>query len=122
LPDAVVTRSPAGLPTADALSALLGNMGFPCIVKPAHLGSSIGVGKAGDVEEVRALLPAIFRLDRQAVIEPFVPNLAEYNVAAARVGGVVRTSATTDTSACTAWRSSAESAVASWTRPKETSS
>src|SRR6266403_5127015 len=52
LPDAVVTRSPAGLPSADALSALLGNMGFPCIVKPAHLGSSIGVGKAGDVEEV----------------------------------------------------------------------
>src|SRR3989442_1092343 len=77
----------------DALSALLGNMGFPCIVKPAHLGSSIGVGKADDVEEVRALLPAIFRLDRQAVIEPFVPNLAEYNVAVARIGGVVRTSA-----------------------------
>ncbi len=93
LPDAVVTRGPAGLPSADALTALLGNMGFPCIVKPAHLGSSIGVGKAEDVEEVRALLPAIFRLDRQAVIEPFVPNLAEYNVAVARVGGVVRTSA-----------------------------
>jgi len=93
LPDAVVTRGPTGLPTADSLTALLGNMGFPCIVKPAHLGSSIGVGKAGDVEELRALLPAIFRLDRQAVIEPFVPNLAEYNVAVARVGGVVRTSA-----------------------------
>ncbi len=93
LPDTVVTRGPVGLPTADALTALLGNMGFPCIVKPAHLGSSIGVGKAGDVEELRALLPAIFRLDRQAVIEPFVPNLAEYNVAVARVGGVARTSA-----------------------------
>jgi len=93
LADAVVTRGPTGLPSADALSALLGNMGFPCIVKPAHLGSSIGVGKAGDVEEVRALLPAIFRLDRQAVIEPFVPNLAEYNVAVARIGGAVRTSA-----------------------------
>jgi D-alanine-D-alanine ligase len=93
LADAVVTRGPGGLPSADALSALLGNMGFPCIVKPAHLGSSIGVGKADDVEEVRALLPAIFRLDRQAVIEPFVPNLAEYNVAVARIGGAVRTSA-----------------------------
>src|SRR5579862_4225733 len=79
LPDAVVTRSSSGLPSADALGALLGNRGFPCIVKPAHLGSSIGVGKAEDVEEVRALLPAIFRFDRQAVIEPFVPNLVEYN-------------------------------------------
>src|SRR5437763_5272773 len=93
LPDAVITRGPAGLPSAETLTALLGNMGFPCIVKPAHLGSSIGVGKAGDVEEVRALLPAIFRLDRQAVVEPFVPNLAEYNLSVARVGGAVRISA-----------------------------
>ena len=42
-------------------------MGFPCCVKPVHLGSSIGVGKADDVEEVRALLAAIFRLDTEAV-------------------------------------------------------
>ena len=39
------------------------NIGFPCIVKPVHLGSSIGVGKADTVEDVRALLPTIFRLD-----------------------------------------------------------
>jgi D-alanine-D-alanine ligase len=38
-------------------------------------------------------LPAIFRLDRQAVIEPFVPHLAEYNLAVARIGGTLRTSA-----------------------------
>ena len=93
LPDAVVTRGAAGLPSADALSALLGNMGFPCIVKPAHLGSSIGVGKADSLEEVRALLPMIFRLDSQALIEPFVANLVEYNLAVMRVGGTVRTSA-----------------------------
>jgi D-alanine-D-alanine ligase len=93
LPDAVVTRGATGLPSAAALKALIGNIGFPCIVKPAHLGSSIGVGKADDVEEVRALLPGIFRLDRQAVIEPFVPNLAEYNLAVARIGGALRTSA-----------------------------
>ncbi|HEV2334727.1 MAG TPA: hypothetical protein VGS13_04465 [Stellaceae bacterium] len=93
LPYVVITRGASGLPSADALGALIGNMGFPCIVKPAHLGSSIGVGKAEDVEEVRALLPAIFRLDRQAIIEPFVPNLVEYNLAVMRVGGTVRTSA-----------------------------
>jgi D-alanine-D-alanine ligase len=93
LPYAVVTRGAAGLPSAEALTALLGNIGFPCIVKPAHLGSSIGVGKAETIEEVRALLPAIFRLDRQAIVEPFVPNLVEYNLAVARLGGAVRTSA-----------------------------
>lgn len=93
LPETVVTRSPGGLPPADALRQALGNIGFPCIVKPAHLGSSIGVGKAENIDEVRALLPTIFRLDRQAVIEPFVPNLAEYNLSVMRVAGTVRTSA-----------------------------
>jgi D-alanine-D-alanine ligase len=93
LPYAVITRSQTGLPSAGAISAAMGNMGFPCIVKPAHLGSSIGVGKAEDMEELRALLPAIFRLDRQAIVEPFVPNLAEYNLSVARIGDTIRTSA-----------------------------
>jgi D-alanine-D-alanine ligase len=93
LPDAVVSRSLGGLPSADALAALLGNIGFPCIVKPAHLGSSIGVGKAQDMAELRALLPAIFRLDRQAIVEPFVANLVEYNLAVMRTDGIVRASA-----------------------------
>lgn len=94
LPDAVVTRSPGGgLPSPEALRGLIGDIGFPCIVKPAHLGSSIGVGKANGLDDVRALLPAIFRLDRQAVVEPFVPNLVEYNLAVMRVGGELRTSA-----------------------------
>ena len=93
LPYVVVTRSHIGLPSAETLSAALGNMGFPCIVKPVHLGSSIGVGKAEDMDDLRALLPAIFRLDRQAIVEPFVPNLAEYNLGVARIGDALRTSA-----------------------------
>ncbi len=93
LPYAVVRRSTGGLPSAEALKALLAGIGFPCIVKPVHLGSSIGVGKADDIDEVRALLPTIFRLDTQALIEPFIPNLVEYNLAVARIGGAVRTSA-----------------------------
>ncbi|HEX3864889.1 MAG TPA: hypothetical protein VHY35_24650 [Stellaceae bacterium] len=93
LPYTVVSRTTGGLPPADALTALLGNMGFPCIVKPMHLGSSIGVGKADDIAELRALLPAIFRLDTQALIEPFIANLVEYNLSVTRAGGTVRTSA-----------------------------
>src|SRR5207237_4843024 len=61
--------------------------------KPVHLGSSIGVGKADTIEEVRALLPTIFRLDNQALFEPFVPSLVEYNLSVMRAGGAVRTSA-----------------------------
>jgi D-alanine-D-alanine ligase len=93
LPHAVVSRTRDGLPSAQTLQSLLGNIGFPCVVKPVHLGSSIGVGKADDLDEVRALLPAIFRLDPQALLEPYVPNLVEYNLSVMRVGEAVRTSA-----------------------------
>jgi len=93
LPYAVVPRAAGGLPSAERLKALLAEIGFPCIVKPVHLGSSIGVGKADNVEEVRALLPMIFRLDTQALIEPFVANLAEFNLSVMRAGGQLRTSA-----------------------------
>lgn len=95
LRQAVIDRPATGLPPAAALDEAMkeANIGFPCIVKPVHLGSSIGVGKADDVEEARALLAAIFRLDTQALIEPFVPNLVEYNVSAARFGGAPRCSA-----------------------------
>jgi D-alanine-D-alanine ligase len=90
---AVVARPDTGLPPAGALEAPLAEIGFPCCVKPVHLGSSIGVGKADTVEEVRALLATIFRLDTEALIEPFVPNLVEYNVSVARFDGQPRCSA-----------------------------
>jgi D-alanine-D-alanine ligase len=93
LPHALIDRPETGLPPAAALEPHIAGIGFPCCVKPVHLGSSIGVGKAGDVEEVRALLATIFRLDTQALIEPFVPNLVEYNVSVARFGGAARCSA-----------------------------
>lgn len=93
LPYTIVSRAAGGLPAANSLKALLSGIGFPCIVKPVHLGSSIGVGKADSIEEVRALLPMIFRLDTHALIEPFIPNLVEYNLAVMRSSGAVRTSA-----------------------------
>lgn len=66
---------------------------FPCILKPTHLGSSIGVAKVTTPAEVAACLPAIFKHDNSAMLEPFVENLVEYNVSVARIGGVVKTSA-----------------------------
>jgi D-alanine-D-alanine ligase len=93
LKHAFVERPETGLPPAAVLETPLAEIGFPCCVKPVHLGSSIGVGKAGNIEEVRALLAAIFRLDTQALVEPFVANLVEYNVSVARFGGAPRCSA-----------------------------
>lgn len=69
------------------------SIGFPCIVKPSHLGSSIGVAKANDVQELRAALPVIFEFDDAAIVEPFVENLVEYNVAVSKAFDGVRLSA-----------------------------
>jgi len=94
LPSTIIRRPAFGLfPTVSDLKQHVGNLSFPVIVKPVHLGSSIGVAKASTLEEIRAVLPPIFQLDDEAVIEPFVQNLVEYNVAVRRDGSEVVTSA-----------------------------
>lgn len=93
--DCAVLRRPDDgvvLSAADVADAV-GNAKFPACVKPCHLGSSIGVAKVDDMEALREVLPDIFRLDPVAIVEPFVPNLVEYNVSVASFGGELRTSA-----------------------------
>lgn len=67
-------------------ASLLSVFQFPVCVKPCHLGSSIGVAKCNTPEEVSACLPAIFKYDTSAIVEPFVENLVEYNVSVSRMG------------------------------------
>lgn len=95
LPYATIMRPREGLlVNASELENHLSSIGFPCCVKPAHLGSSIGVGKANNVNEARAILADLFKLDDKAIIEPFVENLVEYNVAVrAKSDGSITTSA-----------------------------
>ena len=94
LPFLVIDRPASGKHVhAAEVSRQMGNIAFPVIVKPAHLGSSIGVGRATNTDEIVAQLPNIFSLDHQAMIEPFVENLVEYNCAVTAVFGEVRTSA-----------------------------
>jgi D-alanine-D-alanine ligase len=95
LPDVVIDRPRSGLiPTLeDVETAIGGKLSFPLIVKPMHLGSSIAVARAEDIGQVRAALPGIFKFDNQAILEPFVDNLVEYNVSVRNVEGVIQTSA-----------------------------
>lgn len=94
LPQVVLPKPKQGLLIERrVLEELVRGATFPAVVKPNHLGSSIGVAKVDDVEELAAVLPQIFRLDTAAVLEGYVPNLVEYNVAVCNFGGVLRTSA-----------------------------
>lgn len=91
---AVLKRPKEGLmiPTED-IKKQTRHLKFPCIIKPVHLGSSIGVAKVETPEDVKVTLPAIFEFDDAAILEPFVENLVEYNVAVSRVFGDVSFSA-----------------------------
>jgi D-alanine-D-alanine ligase len=69
-----------GLPVVDFLSILRrdlaaaperieAELGYPCFVKPANLGSSVGVSKARTRDELRAALELAARYDAKLLVE-----------------------------------------------------
>lgn len=54
---------------------------YPIIVKPACLGSSIGVSIAKDESELDYALDTAFEFDSRVIVEPFVVGVKEYNLA-----------------------------------------
>jgi D-alanine-D-alanine ligase len=50
-------------------AALIRQLGLPLFVKPANMGSSIGVSRATDIDELRAALGLAFSYDEIVVVE-----------------------------------------------------
>jgi len=90
LPHVLVSRYDLGEP--EKIIARAGNR-FPAIVKPAGLGSSIGVAVADTPDELTEVTRAVLLKDRFALIEPKVQNLVEYNIAVRAVGDEILVSA-----------------------------
>jgi D-alanine-D-alanine ligase len=47
-------------------------LGFPCFVKPANLGSSVGISKAVDKQTLEDAIKLAARYDRKIIVEEFV--------------------------------------------------
>lgn len=76
----------AGIPQADWVTVLRREMadadevcdkieeklGYPCFVKPCNTGSSVGVGKAHERDELKKLLENAFNYDRKVIVEEFI--------------------------------------------------
>lgn len=97
----------AGIPQADWV-VVLGNddfearadeieakLGYPCFVKPARLGSSVGIAKAHDREELIAALNNAKNYDRRILVEEHIDGhevecavLGNDDVKAATVGEI----------------------------------
>lgn len=54
-------------------------LGFPVIVKPADLGSSIGISKAKNEAELRESIDNAVQFSRKVIIEKAIVNLKEVN-------------------------------------------
>jgi D-alanine-D-alanine ligase len=49
--------------------------GYPVFVKPARLGSSVGITKAHDADELRAAVELAFEHDEKVLVEELVPGI-----------------------------------------------
>jgi D-alanine-D-alanine ligase len=63
------------------MSAVVNKLGFPVFVKPANLGSSVGISKAKHATELRAAINLAAEFDRKIVIEAAVPAAREIECA-----------------------------------------
>ena len=66
---------------ADLLAVIGDRLGFPVFVKPANLGSSVGISKAKDQKELQAALELAAQFDRRLVVERAVPAAREIECA-----------------------------------------
>ncbi|MDE5602882.1 MAG: D-alanine--D-alanine ligase, partial [Helicobacter sp.] len=59
----------------------LSGIDYPVIIKPARLGSSLGIALAKSQEELEYALEQAYEYDEKVLIEPFFNNIKEYNLA-----------------------------------------
>jgi D-alanine-D-alanine ligase len=63
------------------MNAVVDKLGFPVFVKPANLGSSVGISKAKHATELRAAINLAADFDRKIVVEAGVPQAREIECA-----------------------------------------
>jgi D-alanine-D-alanine ligase len=69
-----------GIPVTENITLRLGDeplnpFGYPCFVKPARLGSSVGISKAHDDGELREAVALAFTHDEKVLVERFVAGV-----------------------------------------------
>lgn len=62
------------------LDAVEGALGYPVFTKPPNMGSSVGISKCRNREELRKGISEAVRFDRKVLVEAAVPNVREIEV------------------------------------------
>jgi D-alanine-D-alanine ligase len=78
VPDWITIRRSEWESGASALSARVAmELGFPVFVKPANMGSSVGISKVHDLSELGGAIELAFTFDRKVVVEKAVADARE---------------------------------------------
>ena len=65
---------------------------LPIIVKPARLGSSIGIKKISNIEELNDGISHAFKFDEKIIIQPYIESFRECNQGAFKYNGKIELS------------------------------
>ena len=94
LPDDCVERTEWKNAKQTVLKRINGNLCFPVYVKPANLGSSIGINRADDIDGLEDAIDIAMSYDRRVLIENGITDLMEINCAVLGYGDEVQASVT----------------------------
>lgn len=77
VPHMVVLRDDWEASPEPLAAAIAGRLGYPVFVKPANLGSSVGISKVKSPEDLGAAMTIAAEFDRKVVVEAAVPAARE---------------------------------------------
>ena len=80
-PYSVVLRPEWNRSASAVISRIAGELGYPVFVKPANLGSSVGISKAKSTGELEMAMELALQFDRKVVIEAAIPKAREIECA-----------------------------------------
>ncbi len=63
----------------ELINRIENKIGYPVIVKPANLGSSVGIGRASNREELKKCVDTAEKYSTRIIVEDMVENLQEIN-------------------------------------------
>ena len=79
LPDVWIDRSAWSNDRSGCVARVTESLRFPVYVKPANLGSSIGINRADDAKQLEDAIDVAVSYDRRVLIEQGVKDLCEVN-------------------------------------------
>lgn len=68
----LVTRREVNSCLEDVAERVESSLGYPCFVKPANMGSSVGISKVADREQLKAAIKTALKYDKRIVVEEFI--------------------------------------------------